>query len=166
MSDRPARDQAGHLVRRFAGSLSRRPPPAADHEWALAHLLPAEAELWSRLGPADRRHAVAIARGTVARLAGPVDRAVVAGALLHDVGKLDAGLGVVGRVLATLWRAARGDAADAGTGRIGRYLRHESIGAEWCRALGSDPVTVALVARDASAPVAARDALRAADDAV
>ncbi len=163
---------ARHLVSRFAGSLSRRPPGAAAAAWALGHLSPAEAELWMRLGPADQRHSIAVARATIARLfpaaeggeQGGAEVALVAGALLHDIGKLDTGLGVTGRVVATVWRAARGPAALVGQGAVARYLRHEQTGAEWCRARGSDPMVVALVGRTAAARVDWLAALIEADD--
>lgn len=161
----------GHLVRRCLGSLSRRPPAAADLHWVTSTLGVAELALWQRLGPADRRHAVQVARATVARL--PVEAgapeppgALVAAALLHDIGKLDAGFGVPGRVAATVWRLLRGPAAARGTGRVARYLCHEAIGAEWCRQLGSDPQTVALVARSPDARSDWLAALAAADDAI
>ena len=61
----------------------------------------------------------------------------VAAALLHDVGKLDSGLGVFGRVLATLAGAAAGhDMAEPWsqkrgiTRRFGLYLQHPELGAE------------------------------------
>ena len=50
------------------------------------------------------------------------------------------------------------------SGRYARYHEHEAIGAAWCRDAGSDPVTVALVADDGSAPPDARAALHDADE--
>jgi hypothetical protein len=104
----------------------------------------------------DRRHAIEVARRFAVLL--PPSRPEMAGALLHDVGKVDAGLGTFSRVLATLVpeRWCRG--------RYARYHQHEAIGASWCRAAGSDPVTVALVADDGTAPRAAREALHEADN--
>ena len=146
---------AGHLFRRFAGSLSRRPPSADDEAWAESQLLAVEVPLWRRMPPQDRRHAVEVAHRFLATRP-DATRAEVAGALLHDVGKVEAGLGTAGRVLATLvperWAH----------GRFGTYRAHEAIGARWCEQRGSDPVTVALVAGTGGGPAAA--ALRAADD--
>lgn len=144
---------AAHLVRRFASSWSDRPPAAADEAWADLHLLPGERRLWVRLSNADRRHALEVAQRFVdARPA--AERAEVAGALLHDVGKLSSGLGVWSRVAATLvgprgrrWRA---------------YHDHEALGAEMCARAGSAPVTVQLVA--GRGPAVVQQALRAADD--
>ena len=53
-----------HLVRRFTRSLSRRPPDAADVEWARSVLTPGEWTLWARLPNQDRAHAVRVARRT------------------------------------------------------------------------------------------------------
>ena len=49
---------AGHLVRRFLGSLSTRPPPADDEAWARAQLLPAEQAVWARMSSVDDRKSV------------------------------------------------------------------------------------------------------------
>jgi hypothetical protein len=105
----------------------------------------------------DRRHTIVVAHRFESGRSGAATRAEMAGALLHDVGKVDAGLGTFGRVVATVmprrWRR----------GRYERYHRHEAIGADWCRQAGSDPVTVALVAGEGGAPDV-HAALRAADD--
>ena len=67
----------------------------------------------------------------------------LAAALLHDVGKLDARLGVYGRVVATVSGAVGGPGmADAWsersgfTRRVGLYLRHPEIGADRIRLAG------------------------------
>jgi hypothetical protein len=146
---------AGHLARRLAGSLTRRPPSADDEAWAESELLAVEVPLWRRMAPQDRRHAVEVARRFLA-LRPDATRAEVAGALLHDVGKVEAGIGTAGRVLATLVPAkwARG--------RFATYRAHEDIGARWCEQAGSEPATVKLVAGTGSGPAAT--ALRAADN--
>jgi hypothetical protein len=58
---------------------------------------------------------------------------VVAAALLHDVGKLDADLGVVGRVVAALLSACRLAHAP---GALGRHLRYPATGAAMLAAAG------------------------------
>jgi hypothetical protein len=113
----------------------------ADSEWAL----------WVQMGVADRRHAVLVARRFVDRRPAAT-RAEMAGVLLHDIGKIDAGLGTLARVVATV--------VGPRTDRFQRYHDHERIGAGLLEAAGSDPVTVALVA---GAGDAFAD-LRAADD--
>ena len=158
-------DSLGHLARRFFGSLSRRPPDAADEAWAASHLLPPERAVWSAMAAPDRRHAVEVARRLVADLGPDAPRPVVAAALLHDCGKTEAGLGTVARVGATLWIAFVGRArAGRGDGRVARYCRHEPIGASLLAVTGSDPITVALVGGRPDAPAATLAALRAADD--
>lgn len=169
---------AGHLVRRFLGSLAPgdvRPP---DRAWAEGQLTAREGELWRSMGRADRRHSVAVARRIEVALGPEATRPVLAAALLHDVGKVASGLGTYGRVVATLSGAAAGrDMAEAWsqtrgiTRRIGLYLRHEELGADMLALADSDPLTVALVrehswpAGERTVPAALAEALRAADDA-
>jgi hypothetical protein len=126
-----------HLAARFTTSLSPRPPAVADEVWAEDHLLPGEVALWRQLSNQDRRHSAAVARRFVARRPGAT-RAEVAGALLHDVGKIRCRLGTFGRVAATL--------VGPRTERFKAYHDHEAIGAELTSAIGSDPATVELVA--------------------
>ena len=154
---------AVHLVRRFAGSLPRHPPSADDLGWAMDNLLPGEADLWGQLSVQDQRHSIEVARRFVAGSTVPPERAEVAAALLHDIGKIDSGLGTFGRVAATLWGALGGARAARGTGRIGRYLRHEAIGADLLREVGSDARTVDLVAGRADPADPAVVALARAD---
>src|SRR6516162_5906916 len=101
---------AGHLVRRFFGPLSTRPPSADDAAWAQAQLLPAEQAIWARMSTADRRHAVDVARRVVAAAEPAPPRPVVAARLLHDCGKAESGLGTFERVGATAWIAMVGRA--------------------------------------------------------
>jgi hypothetical protein len=112
-------------------------------------------------GP-DRRHAVGVARAVPAPLA--------AAALLHDVGKVEAGLGTLARVPATLVGLVARERVVRGNGRIARYLRHDALGADLLAAAGADPLTVAW-AREHHLPPArwtvpadAGAALKAADD--
>jgi len=127
---------ATHLARRFLTSLSHTPPPADDTAWAIGHLLPAEAELWEQMTVQDRRHSILVARRFV-EFAPSAERAEVAGALLHDVGKLVSGLGTLSRVFATLV-GPRWD-------RFRQYHDHGRLGAEMLVAAGSRSVTVELV---------------------
>lgn len=119
--------------------------------WAERWLLAGEVDLWRRMPNPDRRHAIEVGRRFAARRSG-VTRAEMAGALLHDVGKLDSGLGTVARVAATL--------VGPRTARFRAYHDHETIGARLAEAVGSDPVTVALI----EGRGAAAAELRAADD--
>lgn len=142
--------ELGHLARRLAGSLSRRPPTADEEVWAADFLGAGEQALWERMSAADRRHSVAVAK-RFRTLRPDATRAEMAGALLHDCGKVEAGLGTAARVVATLvGRRGR---------RFRRYHDHEAIGARLAAAAGADPVTVALI--EGHGPAAA--ALRRAD---
>ena len=140
--------KAGHLSARFFGSLSRRPPAPAHLSWAEELLGPRGFELWRRQPSFDQRHSLAVARAVQAELAGTefaADPRWPACALLHDIGKLDARLGVYGRVVATVAGAAAGrDMADAWserggiTRRVGLSLCHPELGAARIRlAVGS-----------------------------
>jgi hypothetical protein len=174
----PSSDRVVHLTRRFAGSLRPGGAPHDDEAWARAHLLPGEVELWDRLSGADRRHAAGVGRDVERRLGGRATRPVVAAALLHDVGKLESGLGTFGRVLATLVVAVRGHARVATwanhkglAGRIGRYVLHPDLGALLLAGAGSDSLTMTWALEHHRPPEAwtiprhLGEALKAADDA-
>jgi hypothetical protein len=138
-----------HLGRRFVTSLSPAAPAAVDEAWAESWLDAGERELWSALSNADRRHAIEVGRRFVHRRP-EATRAEMAGALLHDVGKLEADLGTLGRVVATV------------VGPHGRRFRtyhdHEAIGARMAEAAGADPVTIALIEGHGPAAPALHDA--------
>ncbi|MFZ9040435.1 MAG: hypothetical protein ACO225_02020 [Ilumatobacteraceae bacterium] len=125
-----------HLAARFVTSLSGRPPDVVDEAWADQHLLPGERRLWQQMSNQDRRHSVKVARRFVLARPG-ADRAEIAGALLHDVGKILCGLGTWGRVVASL--------VGPRTERFRCYHEHERRGAELAAAAGSAMVTVELV---------------------
>lgn len=142
-------DRIGHLSRRFVGSLSRRPPAERDEVWAASFLRPPEQRLWSSMSPTDRRHTIEVAR-RFESLRPAATRAEMAAALLHDVGKVDSGLGTISRVVATVI-GPRGR-------RYRAYHDHERRGADRLEVAGSDPVTVALVRGEGPATMALRDA--------
>jgi hypothetical protein len=166
-----------HLVRRFVGSLRPGGPSGADEAWVARILSPEEIRLWRRMRGDDRRHAVGVARRTGQALGPRATRAVLAAALLHDVGKIDSGFGPVRRAVATVaglvwghatatgWRTRRGF-----VGRTGRYLSHDAIGADMLTAAGSDGLTVTwarehhLSPERWSLPVDVGAALKLADD--
>jgi hypothetical protein len=154
----------GHLARRFVTSLSRRPPSPDDERWAHEHLLSGERDVWDAMSTVDRRHALVVARRMQAALGQGATRPAMAAALLHDCGKTDAAFGTAGRVAVTLWGKLRGEGARRGDGRVARYLDHERRGALHLEKVGSDGLTVALVAGSPDAPEALRDALADADN--
>ncbi len=136
----------GHLAGRFFGALSPRPPRSVDVAWVRSVCTDDEFAVWSRQPAHDRRHSVAVARRVQAALAGTEfadDPRWIEAALLHDIGKVDARLGLMGRVGATLAGSVAGhDLADAWsqrrgiTRRVGLYLRHPEIGADRIRRCG------------------------------
>lgn len=171
-----------HLVRRFVGTLSPVGPSRPDVEWVATVLNDRELAVWRRLARHDRRHSIRVARDVEARLAGTEfagDPRWLEAALLHDVGKLDADLGVLGRVGATLAAAAAGpDMADVWsekrgiTRKVGLYLRHPELGADRIRMCGgsTEAATWAACHQDPSRhdqsglPATVVEALAAADD--
>ncbi|MCU0269082.1 MAG: HD domain-containing protein [Acidimicrobiales bacterium] len=168
-----------HLARRFLGSMVPRGPAPRDQAWAEATLSDAERVLWQRMRRTDRRHAAGVARRVADDLGEDATTPVLAAALLHDVGKIESGLGTYGRVVATLsgmavrhddevirdWTRTRGF-----TRRVGLYLRHPQLGGDLLAMAGSDPLTEAwarehhLPERDWTVPPDVGRALKAADD--
>jgi hypothetical protein len=159
------------------GSLRWGGPSQADEAWVAGALAPGEAALWQRMSGPDRRHAVGIARTVTAVLADDAIRPVRAAALLHDVGKVEAGLGPFRRAAVTLtamvvgFETARGWQGRPGMrGRAGTYLCHPEIGARLLTEAASDPLTVAwarehhLPEARWTVPAAIGAALKAADD--
>ena len=140
---------AGHLTKRFLGSLWPARPSRASEEWVQSVLSDDELKLWRRMSRADRRHAVGVAHRVERSLGSEATRPVLAAALLHDVGKVSAGLGTYGRVVATLAGAAAGrsmaQAWTEGKGftrKVGLYLRHPELGADMLTMANSDSLTV------------------------
>jgi len=138
-----------HLVRRFFGSLKPGGPAEADRAWVEATLSEAEYGLWRRMSGPDRRHSVQVGRDVERMLGNEATVPVLAAALLHDVGKIDADLGTWGRVIATLSAKVAGrDAAklwiksNGFTRKVGLYLHHPEVGADMLELAGSDPLTV------------------------
>jgi hypothetical protein len=157
---------AGHLARRFFTSLWPGGPGPADDAWARSFLGEREVTLWQRMSGPDRRHAVAVAR----RL-GRKELVAVPAALLHDVGKVDSGLGPLRRAGVTAAAMAMGRSRVArGQGRAARYLRHDVLGADLLAEAGSDRLTVTwarehhLPPDHWTVPAALGQALAAADD--
>ena len=144
-----------HLTRRLVSSLDRRPPPLIDELFASTHLTIAEHALWTRLGNADRRHAIAVARRFTTRRP-DATTAEIAGALLHDIGKCEADLPIRRRVTVTL-QSALGLTPRRTDARL--YLDHEAVGADLLEQVGSDPTTIAT----AQGRGPAGEALRRAD---
>jgi len=169
--------RAGHLTKRFFGSLWPAGPSGNNEAWVQSVLSDDELRLWRRMSRADRRHAVGVARQVERQLGHEASKPVLAAALLHDVGKVSAGLGTYGRVVATLAGAAAGrsmaQAWTEGKGftrKVGLYLRHPELGADMLALAGSDPLTVTwtrehhLPEEEWTLPPTVARALKTADD--
>ena len=104
----------------------------------------------------DQRHSIAVLRRFLS-LRPSATRPEMRAALLHDIGKLQSNLGVLGRVVATLI-GPRGE-------RFTAYHDHERIGSEMLQNINSDLVTIRLVAGSDQSDIAgALSALRVADN--
>jgi hypothetical protein len=169
----------GHLVKRFVATALPLGPKASEDAWARDQLLPDEVALWSRMSRADRRHAAAVARRVQVALREEATRPVLAAALLHDVGKIEAGFGAYRRTVATLSAIAirhdpeviRAWTRTTGfTRRVGLYLQHPKLGGDLLGMAGSDPLTEAwarqhhLPESEWTVPLALGRALKDADD--
>ena len=140
------RARLGRLFRRLADTLGGARASDTDRAWVASLLEPAELALWSRLSDHDQHHAIQVARSVERRLAETPyagDGRWLGVALLHDVGKREAGLGTLERALGTLIgkvtsvSTARRWAAEGGAKRrLGLYLTHGAAGAAAIRAAG------------------------------
>jgi hypothetical protein len=162
---------ATHLGRRFVTSLWPGGPGQAGEQWVAGHLLPGELELWKRMSGADRRHALGVARRVERDLGHEASRAVVAAALLHDVGKVAARIGTLRRVAATVVDPRPGWENQPGwRRRFALYRDHGRLGADMLSLAESDPLTIAWAAQHHlppgrwTLPRPIADALKAADD--
>ena len=151
--------RVAHLVKRWWWAVRAQPVDDADRAWVASVLSPAEMGLFDQMSPADTDHHLRVARRMAERLGPEAPATWLAAALLHDVGKLVCGLGTWARVGATVWPWP-----GAGDSALARYRRHEAIGATLAKAVGSDAVTVALIAGWSEAPGRAARALAWADD--
>jgi len=128
-----------------------------DRSFVAERLMESELRLFDKMSPPDQRHAVAVAlavRDALGQRLTDLDEKhraiIVVAALLHDVGKNEAGLGSYGRVIATLSaRVAGDDLADVWkqssgfTRRVGLYLGYPALGADMLRIAESHPWVIA-----------------------
>jgi hypothetical protein len=136
-----------HLVGRFFGSLRARPLTPDDLDLVRDTLDAGELTSWERLGRADRAESLATAHAVITALGPDADPRWVAAALVHDVGKTESGLGIVGRAAATVSATIAGPKrARAWTGSVGRYVNHDELGADGLRRAGARAESVAWAA--------------------
>ncbi len=126
-----------HLVKRFFGSLVATPLNESESAWVEQVLSTKEFALWRSQAVTDQRHSYSIAKRFVS-LRAQATRDEIAGALLHDIGKVDARFGIFSRVIATLLPIPNR--------RFVAYRHHEQNGARLLRMIGSSDTTIALVA--------------------
>jgi response regulator RpfG family c-di-GMP phosphodiesterase len=126
-----------HLVKRFLGSFATAPLSDSEQEWVRDALNVAERDLWRSQAMIDQRHSCDIAKRFVA-LRPQATRDEIAGALLHDIGKIEAGLGIIARVVATVLPLP--------TRRFSAYRDHQRRGAQLLQTIGCSETTISLVA--------------------
>lgn len=136
-----------HLFKRFVGSISPEPLCESEQAWVREVLAIQELDLWRSQEIVDQRHSYDIARRFIV-LRAQASRDEIAGALLHDIGKIEAGLGTVARVFATVLPIP--------TRRFRAYRNHQNRGAQLLKLIGCNETTIALVAGNPDS-----DALRA-----
>jgi len=117
------------------------------------YLSPPLQRLFDRLAVADQRHSLDVLYALRAK--GYNDRDLLAAALLHDVGKVEANLHLWQRVVIVLlqatWPALLDELAwgDPANWRYAFYLQreHPEIGARLAKEAGASPLTVELIRR-------------------
>lgn len=121
-----------HLIGRFFEVLQARSLSPREQTEAAALLRDSERDLFWSQPAVDQRHGLEAARRVL--VAAPGRRDLARAALLHDIGKRHARLGVLGRSLASGLDLVHIPVPQ----RFGAYLRHGPIGAEELRAVGSE----------------------------
>ena len=142
-----------HLVKRFASSWSRKDVTEDELNMVHSTLTASEFTLWNQFGIADRRHSVEVAQRFVVFLP-EASRDHRAGALLHDIGKIESNLSTLMRVCATV--------VGPRTKRFALYHQHEEIGITMLRHAGSHADVIAVLDQTCDAEVAT--AFRSADN--
>ena len=142
-----------HLVKRFASSWSRKDVTEDELNMVRSTLTASEITLWNQFGIADRRHSVEVAQRFAVFLP-KASRDHRAGALLHDIGKIESNLSTLMRVCATV--------VGPRTKRFALYHQHEEIGITMLRHAGSHADVIAVLDQTCDAEVAT--AVRSADN--
>lgn len=162
--------QAAYRVRQFFGSLAALLARVSEDDLrqADAHLPPQARLLFRRMSAADQRHSLAVMRAL--QRAGQAQPALLAAALLHDVGKSAAWLTPVHRAIIVLlgrfWPAALGwlsrEPASGWRRSFVVQRTHAELGAQWAEQAGCQPASVTLIRRHQEPPPACpRDELEA-----
>lgn len=138
-----------HLGKRWALSLSHKPPSEQELHWVQLQLNQLEYELWLQMSNQDKRHTISVAHKLQFLLDFQAPSYAISAALLHDIGKIRSNLGTNSRVLATLVagvfgrdKVARWKNRPNYLSRIGLYIDHGKVGSELLGAIGSSPLTI------------------------
>ncbi len=134
-----------------------------DDAWARSRMPDAEYRLFEALGPAERRHAIDVARCVERRLAeastdsspGATPEVLIRAALLHDVGKLGSDNRAVWRVLSHLLGPSDAPSEPRRQGLAGvrqAARHHPSYGAALVTAAGGAAEVAELVAQHHEPP--------------
>lgn len=138
-----------HLIARFAFSFFSSKPTTETLEF-LNLLNSDELNLFNAQRKLDKRHSFRNVKKLHILLGTPAPDIVIACGL-HDVGKVQSGFGVFGRVFATcvatvagLHRvdAWSGNSSNSITQRIATYVRHPEIGADLLAGAGSNLIAI------------------------
>jgi putative nucleotidyltransferase with HDIG domain len=125
-----------HLTARFFDVLTARPLDLVEKTTVETWLSPQLHQLFFEQSAPDQRHGYEAALSVISQ--GVNDEDVVVAALVHDVGKRHARLGVVGRSVASLLILARLPLTE----RMKTYRDHGIIGAKELADLGAPAVAI------------------------
>ncbi len=125
-----------HLVRRFFDVAVSRPLSWSERAAVQGWLSPETNTVFLAQGDQDQRHGYGAALTVVA--AGVDDREVIAAALLHDIGKRHARLGILGRTLASIMILLHMSLGE----RMTAYRDHGLLGARELARLGAPPLAI------------------------
>jgi putative nucleotidyltransferase with HDIG domain len=134
-----------HLAARFFESITSRALSPDEQDRVSGWLRDGEEPLFWGQQPLDQRHALTSADAVAAER--PEREDLIRAALLHDIGKRHARLGVLARVVASVLALVGLPAP----GRLHTYLDHGPLGASELEAAGSEPIVVGF-ARDHHGP--------------
>jgi hypothetical protein len=153
-----------HLARRFFWSLHVLPLTSGEIVEVESILDGSAAGVFFEQSAADQRHGLDSARHVASAGASPE---LIRAALMHDIGKRHARLGVLGRTIASVCQRM----GIPVTGRLGVYLDHPRLGAAELEALGFGALVVGYTrshhdGRPTTIPEADWDLLTAADTVV
>ncbi|MAU39304.1 MAG: hypothetical protein CL501_00385 [Actinobacteria bacterium] len=138
-----------HLIARFACSLFPSKGTSETDKF-LALLNPGEMSLFDAQRQFDKRHSFRSVKKLHTLLETP-DPDIVIACGLHDVGKLQSGFGIFGRVFATCVSAIVGlhrvdvwsrNGSNSVTHRIATYVQHPEIGAGLLAEAGSNAIAI------------------------